>query len=72
MKILVALFLLAGAAGLTALAPQSALQPRLASIQVKGNQRYSLEDIEKLTGLQIGKPVSASDLTAAANQLSKT
>lgn len=45
---------------------------RLANVFVKGNQRYTVADIEKLSGLEIGKPAGPSDLTDAANKLAKT
>lgn len=49
-----------------------AAQTRLANVLVKGNQRYTLADIEKISGLEIGKPIGPPDLTEAANKLAKT
>ena len=57
---------------LSCLPPAAAAQDRLASVQVKGNQRYAAEDVIKLSGLQIGKTVSQADLTAAANHMAAT
>ncbi len=45
---------------------------RVASIQVKGNQRYTAADVSRLSGLEIGKSATAADLTAAANRLAAT
>jgi len=54
---------------LLAQAPSAA---RVASIQVKGNRRYTAQEVSRLSGLEIGKPATAADLTAAANQLAAT
>jgi outer membrane protein assembly factor BamA len=45
---------------------------RIASIQVKGSQRYTAADVARLSGLEIGKPAAPADLTAAANRLAAT
>jgi outer membrane protein assembly factor BamA len=50
----------------------SPAQMRLTNVQVKGNQRFTLPDIEKLTGLEIGKAAGPTDLTDAASKLAKT
>jgi outer membrane protein assembly factor BamA len=45
---------------------------RVASIQVKGHRRYTAPEVARLSGLEIGKPATADDLTAAANRLAAT
>jgi outer membrane protein insertion porin family len=50
----------------------AASDSRLASVQVKGTRRYTPEEVTRLTGLQIGKPIAAADLNAAANRLAGT
>jgi len=45
---------------------------RLASVQVKGISRYTAEDVTRLSGLEIGRPVGVTDLGAAANKLAAT
>jgi outer membrane protein assembly factor BamA len=54
--------------------PQSGIvsDARIASVQVKGTRRYTPADVSRLSGLEIGKPTSATDLTAAANRLAAT
>lgn len=51
---------------------QSQSATRVASIQVKGNRRYTPAEVSRLSGLEIGKAASADDLTAAANRLAAT
>lgn len=72
MRILVALCVCVHTTGVMLATPQSGAPLRLASIHVKGNQRYTLDDIEQLSGVQIGKTVAPTNLTDAANQLGKT
>lgn len=72
MRILVALFMCANGVGFTVPTTQSAVPARLASIQVKGNQRYTLQDIELLSGLHIGRTVAPANLSDAASTLAKT
>jgi outer membrane protein insertion porin family len=45
---------------------------RVASIQVKGTRRYSPADVTRLSGVEIGKPATVADLTAAATRLAAT
>ena len=45
---------------------------RLASVQVKGANRYTPADVTKLSGLVIGNPATIADLTAAADRLGAT
>jgi outer membrane protein assembly factor BamA len=45
---------------------------RLASLQIKGNKRYSVDEVTRLSGLEIGRSVSLPDLATAANHLAST
>ena len=45
---------------------------RIASVQVKGNRRYTAEEVTRLGGVQTGQPATADDLTKAANRLAAT
>lgn len=51
---------------------QPAADTRVASVQVKGTQRYVPADVTRLSGVEIGKPATVADLTAAANRLAAT
>jgi len=51
---------------------QAQTAARVASIQVKGHRRYTAPEVARLSGLEIGKPATADDLTAAANRLAAT
>lgn len=51
---------------------QPASDARVASVQVKGTRRYSPADVTRLSGVEIGKPATVADLTAAANRLAAT
>jgi outer membrane protein insertion porin family len=51
---------------------QAQAAARIASIQVKGNRRYTALEVARLSGLEIGKPATVNDLTAAANRLAGT
>ena len=53
-------------------APPQAAASRLASVQVKGNSRYTPEEVSRLSGLEIGRAISVTDLGAAANRLAAT
>jgi len=44
----------------------------VASIQVKGTRRYTPAEVSRLSGIEIGKPATVADLTAAANRLAAT
>jgi len=45
---------------------------KVASVQVRGNQRYTAEEIARLSGVEIGKPATPADFTAAASLLAST
>jgi outer membrane protein assembly factor BamA len=45
---------------------------RIASIQVKGNRRYTAAEVTRLSGLEIGRTATAAELTDAANRLAAT
>jgi outer membrane protein assembly factor BamA len=50
----------------------AAADSRIASVQVKGNRRYTAEEVTRLSGLQLGQAATAEDLTKAANRLAST
>jgi outer membrane protein assembly factor BamA len=52
--------------------PQTPAELRIASIQVKGNQRYTAEEVTRLSGLEIGRTAKPDDLAAAANRMAAT
>ena len=45
---------------------------RINSIQVKGNKRYTAEEVTRLSGLAIGRAAKPEDLAAAANRMAGT
>src|SRR5260221_10756189 len=49
-----------------------AAEARVASIQVKGTRRYTPAEVSRLISIEIGKPATVADLTAAADRLSAT
>src|ERR1700752_3112201 len=56
---------------LTSQAP-AAGDARIASVKVKGQKRYTSEEVTRLSGLEIGLAATPADLTAAANRLAAT
>ena len=59
-------------AALLSQAPLPAPASRLASVQVEGIRRYTPEEVTRLSGLEIGRDVTVTDLGAAANRLAGT
>ena len=50
----------------------AATDSRIASVQVKGNRRYTAEEVTRLSGVQLGQAATAEDLAKAANRLAST
>ena len=52
--------------------PAPAINMQLGDLQVVGTRRYTADEVTKVSALEIGKPVSISDLDAAAERMAKT
>ena len=65
----------AGWSGTRGAPASTGVQPaqfRIAGVHVVGMSHYRPEDVIRLSGLQIGKPIALTDLTTSANALAAT
>jgi outer membrane protein assembly factor BamA len=52
--------------------PPAGMTYQLAAVQVAGAKRYSADDVTRLSGLVVGKPVTVADLQPAADRLTSS
>lgn len=52
--------------------PPAGATYELAAVQVAGAKRYAADDVTRLSGLVIGKPITVADLQPAADRLAST
>jgi cell division septal protein FtsQ len=52
--------------------PAAGATYQLAAVQVAGAKRYSADDVTRLSGLAIGKPVTVAELQPAADRLASS
>jgi outer membrane protein insertion porin family len=72
MSVLLFIVLLASGAAQQSRTPPASAKPLLGDVQIDGLKRYSPADVVRLSGLQIGRPVTAGEIKAAGERLAAT